>query len=228
MLKKIGKGILITLAVLGVLFIILMLLPEDEEDYGEETIVAEEDSSYTEEALIPAAPESSEEPEAVSESDTEEDENIVSVNIPQSDISDSTIGFTTVTLDEKTVTQDVFKDYDLTLVHVWGTFCGPCIAEMKYYGALEEELPSNINIIGIVNDVYDGLNYNVYAAEDILKNADASFTNLRVSDDLYNIVSKLQYVPSSFFVDREGHIVGGLMDGASYSETKAKLDSYLQ
>ena len=227
MLKKIGKGILITLAVLGVLFIILMLLPEDEESDSSETVIVEEESAYTEETTVTAeaVPETEE-----AETQTEEklDENAATVSIPQSEISDRSLRFTTVTLDDKTVTEDIFKDYDLTLVHVWGTFCSPCIAEMGDYAALEKELPSNVNIIGIVNDVYDGLDYNVYAAQDILKNAGATFTNLKVSDDIYSVTSSLQYVPSSFFVDKEGHIVGSMMDGAHFSDTKERLYSYIK
>ena len=34
--------------------------------------------------------------------------------------------------------------------------------------------------------------------------------------------------PTSFFVDREGRIVGKLMDGAKFKDTKKRLNSYLE
>ena len=160
--------------------------------------------------------------------ETDAEDALTAVNIPASEISDRTLTFKTVTLDNETVSQDIFKDYDLTIVHLWGTFCQPCIAEMGEYAKLYQELPDNINLIGIVNDVYDGLDSNVSRAHEILGNAGAEFVNVRTSDDLYDIVSEFQYVPSSFFVDREGHIVGSVLDGAGIDETVSRLKTYLE
>ena len=42
--------------------------------------------------------------------------------------------FTAQTLDGTEVTQDIFKETDLTMVNIWGTFCGPCIREMPELG----------------------------------------------------------------------------------------------
>ena len=50
--------------------------------------------------------------------------------------TDAPITFHTVSLDDQPVTADIFSDYDLTIVHVWGTYCGPCIAEMGDYAGL--------------------------------------------------------------------------------------------
>ena len=153
--------------------------------------------------------------------------NTVTVNIPQNEISDKTIMFKTSTLDEKEASQNIFADYDITLVHVWGTYCQPCIAEIGDYGALYNELPDNVNIIGIIVDVYDGINTNVDQAHEILDGKGVGFVNLRVSDEVYNIISGLQFVPSSFFVDREGHMVGSVMDGAYFKETRNRLNGYI-
>lgn len=152
----------------------------------------------------------------------------VTVNIPDSALSANTIKFKTVSLDDKQVTQDIFSGYDLTIVHVWGTYCQPCISEMGDYAQLYKELPGNVNLIAIVCDVYDGIDNNVSSANRILSDAGAEFTNLRTSDDVYNIISGLQYIPSSFFVDSEGHLIGEMLNGASYSETVAKLNGYLK
>ena len=154
--------------------------------------------------------------------------NTSSINIPESELSGKTLRFKTSTLDDKAVSQDIFSDYDLTLVHVWGTYCGPCIAEIGEYGSLYEELPDNVNLVGIIVDVYDGINTNVSQAHDILDDNDCDFVNLRVSDDVYSIISGVQFVPSSFFVDSEGHMVGELMDGAGFKETHDRLYGYLK
>ena len=72
-----------------------------------------------------------------------------SINIPESEKTDEMIFFATTTIDGRIVTESIFSDYDLTVVHVWGTFCGPCIEEMGEYAVLYEELPENVNLIGI-------------------------------------------------------------------------------
>ena len=254
MLKKILKVLTIVFAAYGVLFIILLLLPEDEEDTTAQTVTEESVEAVSEEEVTEgeAAKEEREETtEAASEtavaeaeeetvqndqeeaaaevgSGKEDGKHTVQVNIPESELGGETFKFRSTTLDNKVVTDEIFKDYDLTIVHVWGTYCGPCIAEMGDYAELYKDLPDNVNLVGLVCDVYDGLDNNVATAHEILDDAGAKFTNIATSDSNYDLVFAFQYVPSSFFVDREGRIVGKLMDGAKFKDTKKKLNSYLE
>ena len=231
MWEKIKKTIFIVLAVLGVLFIIIMLLPDDEEsdspsDMQQTETVSDSSPDESDEAIIQGN--STETETQVENNETFGNGNVASVNIPESELSADTLKFKSLTLDNKEVTQDIFKDYDITIVHLWGTFCQPCIAEMGEYAKLYEDLPDNVNLIGIVSDVYDGIDNNVSKANEILDDAGAEFTNLRTSDDLYDVVDNFQYVPSSFFVDSEGHIIGEVLDGAGVEDTKERLDGYLK
>ncbi len=255
MLKKILNVVVIAFAVLGVLFLILLFIPDDSDNTAEaveteetieETIEEEEETEEeaeeeitedekeeenaaeeTEEATEETLENDSEEEDAVAEEEKEDDGNRVDVNIPDSEISDFKLTFRSTTLDNKKVTQDIFSDYDITAVFVWGTYCGSCISEMGEYASMYENLPDNVNLVGILLDVYDGIDSNVKDANDILDDAGAGFTNIRTSDDLYGLVSNVQYIPSSFFVDREGHIVGGLLEGAGYNETYKALKKYM-
>ncbi|MCR5503262.1 MAG: redoxin domain-containing protein [Lachnospiraceae bacterium] len=284
MAKKIGYVLIGVFATLGVLFLILMLIPDDGEDTErEETTISQsddreeadnpgvtkpdtgkkeeqetasgkdeetasdkdeaEDASEKDEAEDASDRDDAEEPsagddeEGSSDRDDAEDAgpneaaasgNTVTVSIPKKELSDQTLTFKTASLDNKKVTEKVFSDYDLTVVHMWGTYCQPCIGEMDEYAKLYRELPDNVNLIAIVCDVYDGIDNNVSEAYHILDDAGAGFTNLRISDDLYEIVEDLQYVPSSFFVDRDGHLIGEMMDGAGFDETKERLNGYLK
>ena len=231
MLEKIKHMTVIVLAALGVLFIVLMLMPDDEAYSGNEkeseTISKEEKTGHEKESeAISKEEEAKHEKKKGDEEKNKKD--AVTVNIPKSEVATESIRFQTTTLDNHAVTEDIFSDYDLTIVHVWGTFCMPCIAEMGDYAAFYEELPKNVNLVGIVCDVYDGIDTNVSDAKKILKNTSADFQNLRTSDDVYNLTASFQYVPSSFFVDGEGHIVGSVMVGAGFDETKERLEGYLE
>jgi len=104
----------------------------------------------------------------------------------------------------------------------------PCVKEMGDYAKFYKDLPDNINMVAIVVDVYDGIDNNLSSAYDILGDAGAEFVNIRVSDSLYDLMKSIQYVPSSVIVDKDGHIVGQIMDGASFEETKSRLEGYLK
>ena len=47
--------------------------------------------------------------------------------------------FDAKTLDGEEVTEEIFANADLTMVNIWGTFCGPCIEEMPYLGEISRE-----------------------------------------------------------------------------------------
>ena len=47
--------------------------------------------------------------------------------------------FTSETLEGTEITQDIFAEADLTMVNIWGTFCGPCIREMPELGEISRE-----------------------------------------------------------------------------------------
>ncbi len=150
------------------------------------------------------------------------------VNIDPALITSNVISFTTTDLAGNTVTSDIFGDYDLTLVHIWGTYCGPCLREIGSYGDLYRDLPENVNMIGLVCDVYDGQSGNVEYAEQILTDNNVTFQNLRISTELYDVLYSIDYVPSSFFVDRDGHLIGQMLDGVGYESTVEVLNGYIK
>jgi thiol-disulfide isomerase/thioredoxin len=255
MWDKIKTIIVTVLATLGVLFIIIMFIPDDEDEAVEQEVVetqAVQESLDDEEIQ---ASSDDEEPRETTEDqeileaqdieepqDTEDHQDIpevqevaetqnsgtVTVDIPASEISDKKLKFTTKTLDGKKVDQDIFSDYDITLVHVWGTFCGPCIAEMGKYANFYKNVPENVNLIGIICDVYDGIDSNVDDANDILSEAGAKFMNLRTSDSVYDVTDGISVVPTSFFVDGQGHIIGEMMIGQGYDAAISRLNGYLR
>lgn len=127
--------------------------------------------------------------------------------------------FSATDLDGNTVDQSMLADYDLTMVNVWATFCGPCIKEMPDLGALSQEYQDKgVQIIGLVSDVLnsDGtINEDqVQTARDIVSETGAAYTHLLPSEDLYGVLSQIQYVPTTFFVDSTGAQVGSAVISA--------------
>ncbi len=224
MWSKLKTVIVTVLSTLGVLFIILMIIPDDEDEAVDPPALLMQDvreDQKTQEVLP------TQEPREVQDNG-DSSRSTVTLDIPASEISDKKLKFTTKTLDGRKVDQDIFADYDITLVHVWGTFCGPCIEEMGEYARFYENAPENVNLVGIICDVYDGIDTNVNDADDILNEAGAGFMNLRTSDSIYDVTEAIDYIPTSFFVDRNGHIIGEIMIGRSFDDTMSRLNGYIR
>lgn len=144
-------------------------------------------------------------------------------------------GFTAQDLEGNDVDDSIFDDYDVTMINVWGTFCGPCIQEMPDLGQLAEDYADKgVQIVGIVSDAtdYEGgyLEENVELAKEIVEETGAGYLHLLPSQDVLNrVLTSIQVVPTTFFVDSEGNQLGGIVTGSkSYDDWTAILDQKLE
>lgn len=134
------------------------------------------------------------------------------------------ISFQTHDIYGEEVNQDIFRDYSLTLVNVWGTFCGPCLDEMPSLGELQKEYVSKgVNIVGIVVDVQDE-DMNVIEdqqelAKEIASGTGADYTHLLISEEMIDsVLNQFDAIPASFFVDSDGNIVSEFYIGSREKE----------
>lgn len=144
-------------------------------------------------------------------------------------------GFTAQDLEGNNVDDSIFDDYDVTMINVWGTFCGPCIQEMPDLGQLAEDYADEgLQIVGIVSDAtdYEGgyPEETVELAKEIVEETGAGYLHLLPSQDLLDrVLSSIQVVPTTFFVDSEGNQLGGIVTGSkSYDDWTAILDQKLE
>lgn len=128
----------------------------------------------------------------------------------------------------RAVTREIFSKADLTVVNVWGTFCGPCVKEMPELAEWSGQLPAGVQLVGLVCDVNSPSDEaGLSAARDILDKAGVSFTNILASDDLQVFLSSIQFVPTTFLVDRSGAVVGEPIVGANVGKYKKAVNDYL-
>lgn len=139
------------------------------------------------------------------------------------DLGPTLASFTTTDIDGNEVTQDVFADYDLTMVNIWATWCGYCITEMPELSELYGRLPANTNLITICNDASSEMDL----AKEILADCNAEFLTLQGSDDITEgIVKYVPGFPSTIFVDSEGNLVGNYQGGLPATDGQI-ADAYL-
>lgn len=121
--------------------------------------------------------------------------------------------FESETLEGEAVSDEIFSKADLTMVNIWGTFCGPCIREMPDLGELSREYADKgVQIVGLVSDVGKAKDEK---AEEIVSTTKADYTHIIASQDLMTgILGSVNVVPTTIFVDKEGNQVGDVYSGA--------------
>ena len=151
-----------------------------------------------------------------SSGEQETSENGFPVNMPE---------FSTTDMDGNKVTNDTFADYDLTVVNFWATYCNPCIDELPELAEWKKELPNNVNLIGLLVDVKGSDQYKL--AEKIIKETGADYQHLIATEEFDDMISNLVGVPTTFFVDSTGKIIGEPFAGADVDAYKQTVEDYL-
>ena len=139
-----------------------------------------------------------------------------------SDPDATTVGsFETTDIEGNAYTEKVFSDYDLTLVNAFTTWCSPCVNEMPELEKLYEEMKDQG--VGVVGMVLDTVNDNgetdeaVVEKAKVLKEKTGVTYPLLIPDagNLNGRISGIQSFPESFFVDKDGNIVGEAIMGSN-------------
>lgn len=130
--------------------------------------------------------------------------------------------FKAKTLEGKEIDSSIFKENKLTMINVWATFCGPCREEMPDIQKLYEEVKKdNINVIGIIADTPDDENQQL--AKNILKKKDVKFDNIIPDETIKNgLLKDTTSMPTTFFVDSNGNIIGDFIIGSHSKEDYKK------
>lgn len=163
-------------------------------------------------------------------------------NVPTEDVAEGSaedsvnIGeFSMQDITGETYTQEMFAEYDLTMVNVFTTWCTPCINEIPDLQTLSGEMADKgVNVVGIALDCIDGSGGTdeeaIEKAKMLAEYTGASYPFL-IPDESYlnGRLSGINAVPETFFVDKEGNIVGETYSGSrSLEEWKGIVETELK
>ena len=133
--------------------------------------------------------------------------------------------FNAQVVDGDTAGNEIFADYELTMVNLWTTTCNYCIMEMPDLEAIRAELQKKgvkFNIVGMCLDVNQGGSVDekkLDKVKAIISKTGIQYDTLIPDDTLWNGRLKgVNAFPETFFVDKNGNIVGETYVG---SNTKA-------
>ena len=121
------------------------------------------------------------------------------------DLVGTVISFETTDLDGNPVrSEDIFKDHEVTMINLWGTWCHNCIDEMTELGEMAERLAEkNVALVGICQDADDEFDQCL----EILKEHNVTYLNLMPFDDLDEIFGWNGSLPTSYFFDSNGTLM---------------------
>lgn len=162
------------------------------------------------------------------------DEDVADAETPSAAVDVPTVTgqfpqFSTTNLNGEKVTNELFAQKKITVVNIWGTFCGPCIGEMPELGEWAKKMPENAQLIGIVCDIQgDGDYATIAEANNILSDANANFINLIPDESLAKYLQTVDAVPTTFFIDTHGNIIGNPVVGADVDSYKERVEDYLK
>ena len=123
------------------------------------------------------------------------------------------------------VSADIFKDYDVTMINIFTTWCGYCIEEMPELNTLYSQLPKKANLIGICADAYE-------KPDDLVAIVDyfeLKFPVLKMTDDQVDKIYNVLGYPTTIFVDKNGKLLD-VITGAPKNPLKdygSKINSLL-
>lgn len=119
-------------------------------------------------------------------------------------------------------TQEIFAEYDLTLVNAFATWCSPCVNEIPELEQLRQafaEKGIKLGVVGMVMDAktQSGVDENaVDLAKTLYERSGAQFPFLIPDEgELNGRLKGLEAYPESFFVDSDGNIVSDPYVGAN-------------
>ena len=133
--------------------------------------------------------------------------------------------FTAKTVSGEDISSDLFKDSKLTVVNVWGSWCGPCVQEIPELQKLYESMKDkDVNVIGLAQDAGTDLD----AVKEIIDTNKVTYQNIVPEGATEDFVMSLMAFPTTFFVDSDRNIVGVIQGGRNLEAFTAAVEGVLE
>lgn len=138
------------------------------------------------------------------------------------------LSFETTDLDGNPVkSEDLFKDNKITMVNLWGTWCGNCLDEMAALAELHTRLQAKG--CGVVGVEYEGAPIDGALADkarEVMAQYGTNYPNVVIPEG-NPIFDEVTGYPTTFFVDSAGRILTFPIAGAMVEQYEPTIDRLL-
>ena len=143
---------------------------------------------------------------------------------PETTFEGSFKEFETYAVNGETVTQDIFKNYDLTMLNIWKTENNTYLHEIPHLVELQQQLPEDVHMMSFCVDGDSHLEL----LQRIIEEEGVTYPVLLPSDSLRKqVVSHMKKFPMTVFIDSAGNIVGNPLIGTPDKEGRL-VETYLE
>ena len=132
------------------------------------------------------------------------------------------IEFTTQDLEGNPVdSAELFSQHEYTAVNIWATWCGYCVDEMPELNELNDRLADiDCGIVGILWD--SSKSGKLEIGKEIVEETGVQYPVLQIPENGKDLLL-VQAYPTTYFVDRNGNIVGKPFTGVALKPTEDRL-----
>jgi thiol-disulfide isomerase/thioredoxin len=139
----------------------------------------------------------------------------------------------TTDLNGASVTSDDFSKNKLTILNIWATWCPPCIGELPELQKISETFAERgVQVVGVLQDGVTELGAphekTVENALALLKDANADYVVVLPDETLTTeFISRMQYFPTTFFIDSEGLVVHTAIGAKDFEDWSDEINEIL-
>ncbi len=104
------------------------------------------------------------------------------------------------------------------VINFWATYCGPCKIEMPWLAEFQKQYRSQgVEVIGIAMDPDSG------RVPEFVKEVGADYTILIGTEEVGDAYGGVQFLPATFYIDRQGKVVDRVFGLVSRSEIEDNI-----
>ncbi|BES63635.1 hypothetical protein SANA_00740 [Gottschalkiaceae bacterium SANA] len=109
---------------------------------------------------------------------------------------------------------DCFKDKKLTVLNLWGTWCGPCVEEMPVFEQVWQDVKDQeVLFLGLAVDS------ELKEVQSLKKELGITYPLLQENEEIgKSLTSQFDYVPVTLFVDSQGKVLESFIAGGTTAE----------
>lgn len=129
----------------------------------------------------------------------------------------------------KIFTEEMFEEHKITMINLFTTWCSPCINEIPDLQKLYEQMSGEgVNIVGIVLDAADSSGNEdakvIEKAKLLAERTKAAYPFLIPDKSMLNgRLEGIEAIPETFFVDKDGTMIGQVYSGSRSLEGWKKI-----
>lgn len=136
--------------------------------------------------------------------------------------------FSSLTLNDEPISNDIFAKKRLTMVYMWWVNCRYCEEEMPMLGELARNMPEGSQMVGFLIEPWNSwegdTDFGLPEARAIVTKAGADFPQILENEELNAFADSITGAPTVMFVDSDGKFVGNTLIGV-YVDSNHRIDN---